>query len=130
MRECPLAQSLSKGAVRDSSLDIRLQFVLQCITFIEATITKDVTLSLRIDRKLANKLERHAKQAKRSKSSFAAIAIESYLEVQSQELALIKQTRDAIRAGEPTVANEDVVRWIKSWGTPDELPMPKPVKRA
>ena len=93
-------------------------------------MTKDVTLSLRIDRKLSNKLERHAKQARRSKSSFATIAIESYLEVQAQELALIKQTRDAVRAGEPTVSNEDAVRWIKSWGTSNELPMPKPVKRA
>ena len=93
-------------------------------------MTKDVTFSLRIDRKLSDKLERRAKQAKRSKSSFAAIAIESYLEVRAQELAVIKQTRDAVRAGEPTLPNEDVVRWIKSWGTPDELPMPRPVKRA
>ncbi len=89
-------------------------------------MTKDVTISLRIERKLSDKLERHAQQVRRSKSSLAAIAIESYLEVQAQDLALIKQTRDAVRAGEPTIPNEDVMRWLRSWGTETELPMPSP----
>ena len=35
-------------------------------------MTKDVTLSLRVDRKLSDKLEKHAKQIGRSKSSVAA----------------------------------------------------------
>jgi hypothetical protein len=25
----------------------------------------------------------------------------------------------AIKAGEPTVAHDDVVRWLDTWGTPD-----------
>lgn len=91
-----------------------------------AAMTKDVTLSLRIDRKLANKLERHAKLAKRSKSSFAAMAIENQLEAEKLEIAATKQVIARVRAGEPTVPHEDVMRWIKSWGTADELPPPKP----
>jgi predicted transcriptional regulator len=89
-------------------------------------MSKDVTLSLRIERKLSDRLERHARKVRRSKSSLAAIAIESYLEIQAQDLALIKHTRDAVRAGEPTVPNEDVLKWIRSWGTENELPMPSP----
>ena len=27
------------------------------------------------------------------------------------------------------VPHEDVVRWLKTWGTPDELPRPVPGKR-
>ncbi|MBN9571004.1 MAG: hypothetical protein J0H30_08140 [Alphaproteobacteria bacterium] len=42
-------------------------------------MTKDDTLSLRIDRKLSDKLARRARQAKRSKSSLAAYAIENFL---------------------------------------------------
>jgi predicted transcriptional regulator len=91
-------------------------------------MTKDVTLSLRIDRKLSNKLEKRARQAKRSKSSLAAHAIENFFEIEARELARIKRTRDAVRAGEPTVPNAEVMRWVKSWGTSEELPMPKPKK--
>lgn len=89
-------------------------------------MTKDVTLSLRIDRKLSDKLEKHAKRYKRSKSSLAAIAIENFLEIQQIEVERIKRTIARVKAGEPTVPHEDVMRWIKSWGTPNELPRPKP----
>ncbi len=93
-------------------------------------MTKDVTLSLRIDRKLSDKLEKRARQAKRSKSALATYAIDSFFRIEDEELARIRRTQAAIRAGEPTVPNEDVMRWVKSWGTPGELPMPKPRKKA
>lgn len=89
-------------------------------------MTKDVTLSLRIDRKLSNKLEKQAKRHHRSKSALAAIAIENFLEIQEMEVQRIKRTLARIKAGEPTVPHEDVMQWIKSWGTPDELPPPRP----
>jgi predicted transcriptional regulator len=92
-------------------------------------MTKDVTISARIDRKLSERLARGARQVKRSKSSLVALAIENYLEIQAQDLALIKYTRDAVRAGEPTVPNEEVMRWLKSWGTENELPMPSARRR-
>ena len=88
-------------------------------------MTKDVTLSLRIDRKLSNKLEKRARQAKRSKSALTAYAIESLFETEDQEIAKIKHALARSKAGAPTVAHEDVVRWVKSWGTPKELPRPK-----
>jgi predicted transcriptional regulator len=92
-------------------------------------MTKDVTLSVRIDRKLSDKLEKRARQAKRSKSALVAHAVESLFDREAMELARIRRTRDAVRAGEPTVPNEAVMRWVKSWGTPNELPMPRPKKR-
>jgi predicted transcriptional regulator len=89
-------------------------------------MTKDVTLSLRIDRKLSDKLDRRARQAKRSKSSLAAIAIENFFEIEAMEIEKTKQVIARVKAGEPTVPHEDVMRWIKSWGTENELPRPKP----
>lgn len=88
-------------------------------------MAKDVTLSLRIDRKLSDKLEKHAKRYKRSKSSLAAIAIENFLEIEAQEIAKIKKAVAKAKAGGPFVAHEDVMRWIESWGTANELPPPK-----
>ncbi len=87
-------------------------------------MVKDVTLSLRIDRKLSDKLERRARQTKRSKSAVAAMLIENSFEAEAQEVAMIKRTLASVRAGEPTVPNEEVIRWIQSWGTANELPRP------
>ena len=92
-------------------------------------MTKDVTLSLRIDRKLSTKLDKEAKRHNRSKSSLAAIAIENFLDIQEMEKRRVKQTLARVKAGEPTIPHEDVMRWIKSWGTPNELPPPRPQRR-
>ena len=88
-------------------------------------MTKDVTLSLRIDRKLSDKLERHAKLAKRSKSAFAAMAIENFFEIDAMEVEKTKRALAQAKAGGPFVAHEDVMRWMESWGTESELPRPK-----
>jgi predicted transcriptional regulator len=34
------------------------------------------------------------------------------------ELAALDRQWAAIKAGEPTVAHDDVVRWLDTWGTP------------
>jgi predicted transcriptional regulator len=36
----------------------------------------------------------------------------------------IREAEAAIREGR-VISHEAVVRWLKSWGTPDELPPPK-----
>ncbi|HEX3808966.1 MAG TPA: hypothetical protein VHW02_04635 [Rhizomicrobium sp.] len=88
-------------------------------------MTKDVTLSLRIDRKLSDRLDKESRQLKRSKSSLAAIAIENFLEIQAREIELTKRALARSKAGAPMIAHEDVIRWLESWGTPNELPRPK-----
>jgi len=88
-------------------------------------MTKDVTLSLRIDRKLSNRLEKRARQAKRSKSSLVAHAVEAFFEMEDEQMASIRRSLAQAKAGGPFVEHEDVMRWIESWGTPNELPRPK-----
>lgn len=88
-------------------------------------MTKDVTLSLRIDKKLSDKLDKEAKQTKRSKSSLAAIAIENFFEIQAMEIEKTKRALARSKAGGPFISNEDMMRWLDSWGTEDELPPPK-----
>jgi predicted transcriptional regulator len=92
-------------------------------------MTKDVTLSLRMDRKLSDRLEKRAKQMRRSKSSVAAWAIENQLTVEAEEIARTKAALARSKAGAPAIPHKDVVRWLKSWGTENELPPPRPKAR-
>jgi predicted transcriptional regulator len=93
--------------------------------FAEPTMTKDVTISVRIDRELSDRLEKRAQQAKRSKSALVAHAIESLFEIEEQEIALTKRALARSKAGGPFISNEDMMRWLESWGTENELPPPK-----
>ena len=43
-------------------------------------------------------------------------------ELSSAELADLDRQWAAIKAGEPTVAHGDVVRWLDTWGTPHFRP--------
>jgi predicted transcriptional regulator len=44
------------------------------------------------------------------------------------EARAIAKARAEIAAGEG-VPQDDVMKWLKSWGTPNELPPPKPGSR-
>ena len=44
---------------------------------------------------------------------------------EEEEKRAIAEAEADIKAGR-FVPHEDVVKWLKSWGTPDELPCPKP----
>jgi predicted transcriptional regulator len=87
-------------------------------------MTKDVTLSVRIDRKVSNKLEKLARQAKRSKSAMAVIAIENFFEIQAREIELTKRALARAKAGGPFISDEDMNRWLDSLGTDNPLPRP------
>jgi predicted transcriptional regulator len=88
-------------------------------------MTKDVILSVRIDRKLSDKLEKRARQAKRSKSALVAHAVETLFEAEESEIALTKLAFVRSKAGGPFISNEDMMHWLDSWGTENELPPPK-----
>ena len=40
----------------------------------------------------------------------------------AEELLELDRQWKSIKAGEPTVPHEDVVRWLRTWGTPDFKP--------
>jgi predicted transcriptional regulator len=44
---------------------------------------------------------------------------------EEEEKRAIAEAEADIKAGR-FVSHEEVVKWLKSWGTPDELPCPKP----
>ena len=44
---------------------------------------------------------------------------------EEEEARAIEEAEADVAAGR-VVPHEEVVKWLKSWGTPDELPCPKP----
>lgn len=82
------------------------------------------TITIRVDHAVKERLEAVARRTKRSKSFIAGEAIEEYLAVQEWQEARIQEALATVERGE-VVAHEDVVEWVKSWGTENELPLPK-----
>lgn len=82
------------------------------------------TITIRVDRSVKERLEAVAQRTKRSKSFIAGEAIEEYLAVQEWQDARIQEALAAVERGE-VIAHEDIVEWVKSWGTDNELPVPK-----
>lgn len=82
------------------------------------------TLTIRVDRSMKERLERAARQQRRSKAFVAVEAIEEYLSVQEWQEGRIREALAAADRGEG-VAHERVREWVESWGADDELPTPK-----
>jgi predicted transcriptional regulator len=81
------------------------------------------TLTIRLDRSVKERLEGLAAITKRTKSSLAAEAIESFVELEERQLEGIRKALASLDRGEG-VAHEDVVSWLKSWGTEPTFPIP------
>lgn len=84
----------------------------------------DATLTIRLEKSVKDRLASVASRTRRSKSFLAAEAIEEFLNVQEWQERRIREALASAERGEG-VPHEDVVAWVDSWGTDDELPMPK-----
>lgn len=87
-------------------------------------MSESTTITIRVDRAVKERLETVARRMKRSKSFIAGEAIEEYLAVQEWQDARIHEALASVERGE-VIAHEDVLEWVKSWGTDNELPIPK-----
>lgn len=82
------------------------------------------TLTIRVDKAMKARLERAAKQQRRSKAFVAVAAIEEYLSVQEWQEARIRKAIASADRG-AGVAHESVRDWVESWGTENERDAPK-----
>lgn len=80
--------------------------------------------TLRLDTKLKKRLEKEAKQQERSAGFIAAKAIERFLDAKQAELRIINAALKEADKGD-FVSSEAVDAWMQSWGTENELLMPK-----
>jgi predicted transcriptional regulator len=80
---------------------------------------------IEVDDATATALEARAAAAGVSVSELIAQLVSSAggsAKVSSEELDELDRQWAAIKAGEPTVAHDDVVRWLDTWGTPGFRP--------
>ena len=85
------------------------------------------SLSTRIDSAVKEDLEEVCEWSDRSQSYHNERALKDYLAKMKAFKALIEEADDDIREAR-TVPHEQVMAWLKSWGTKNELPTPKPTR--
>ena len=82
------------------------------------------TLSVRLDPRVKERLEKLADRTKRSKSFLAAEAIAAYVDAEDWQLGEIAAGLAELDSGK-MVAHEKVVNWLRSWGKPSESAPPR-----
>ena len=85
---------------------------------------KTAPVSVRLDPTLNEQVSAIAEALDRPKSWVIEQAVRDFVAVQEWQLAAIDEGIKAADAGR-VVAHEDVAAWVKSWGSPEELPAPK-----
>ena len=73
--------------------------------------------SVRLESALDDKVSAIAAALDRPRSWVIERAVRDFVAVQEWQLAVIDAGR--------VVDHDDVVAWVRSWGRPDELPMPE-----
>ena len=87
-------------------------------------MTKTAPVSVRLDAALNDRVAEIAAVLDRPKSWVIEQAVEDFVAMQEWQLAAIDAGIEDADAGR-VVDHDDVVAWVKSWGQPDERPMPE-----
>ena len=86
------------------------------------------SITARIDASAKKRLDSLAKSTRRSRAYLAGAAIEEFLAVNEWQVAGVKAALLQADTGE-VVAHDEVMAWIRSWDTANELPPPSPKAR-
>lgn len=86
--------------------------------------TRSATLSIRLKPETKKRLARLAQASGRSSNFLIADAVEAYVSDQERMLAEVRQADRQVASGH-YIKNEDMKAWLLSWGTEQELPVPK-----
>lgn len=84
------------------------------------------TMTVRLDVATKERLEALARSTKRSASLLAAEAIEAFVDVDEWQVEGIEQAVAEADAGGAAVPHGEMVAWLASWGSEDEIEPPEP----
>jgi RHH-type rel operon transcriptional repressor/antitoxin RelB len=82
------------------------------------------TVSVRINPAIKKRLEKLAKSTGRSRSFFAAEAINEYVKLNEWQVAGIQKAMASLNRGEG-VPHERIKEWVNSWNRKKQRPAPK-----
>lgn len=88
-------------------------------------MTASETLTLRLSPETKRELEAYARATQRSSAFIVKEALEAHLEERRAYLAAIEEAEREADEG-VFVSGEAVIKWMRSWGTDNELPTPEP----
>ena len=91
---------------------------------IQIKTVQSETVTIRVDAQVKARLEKAALNQNRSKSFLVGEAIAGYLAIQEEQDRIVRLAIESADRGE-TIPHEEIKKWVDSWGTKDELPMPK-----
>ena len=77
-------------------------------------MSETTSLSFRVAKEKAERLEQLAAAMERPRSWLLQQALDDYLDVQAWQIAHIEQGRRELRDGEG-IPHEEVVRWVEGW---------------
>jgi predicted transcriptional regulator len=86
--------------------------------------SETVTLTLSLPRDLMERLQSLAAGGQWDLATHVAEALTDYIPWQERRRAKIQSAIEELDAGAPTYSNEEVMAWVESWGTENELPAP------
>ena len=86
--------------------------------------TRSATLSIRLKPETKKRLAKLAKTSGRSSNFLIADAVEAYVSDQERLFAELRQADRQVKSGH-YIRHEDMKKWLLSWGTERELPLPK-----
>ena len=85
---------------------------------------EDSTLIIEIDPSIRSRLESIAQETGRSTSALAGEALSEYVATQEWQIARIREAMAGMDRGEG-IPHEEVKRWVASWNTSNDVPMPR-----
>jgi predicted transcriptional regulator len=88
-------------------------------------MSEEATITLQLKKETKAKLEALARSTQRDEGVLVAEAIDAYVELDAWQVEEIRKAVEKADAGGPFCAHEDVMAWLESWGTDNELDPPK-----
>lgn len=82
-------------------------------------MSETVSLSFRVSKEKAARLEQLANAVDRPRSWLLERALDEYLDVQSWQIAQIRQGMQELRDGKG-IPHEEVEAWLETWGSDSE----------
>ena len=83
-------------------------------------------ITVRLDPETVRQLDQMAQVMDRDRSWLMSRAIERYIEDEAWQVRAIREAVRKVQEGRARfVSHEDVISWLDSWGTDNELPPPQ-----
>ena len=89
---------------------------------------KTTAITVQITPEVSGRLEALARDTKRSKTYLAGEAIADFVKRNAWQVARIKESLEDAKSGTPGIPHSEMERWVRSWGTENELPPPEPTR--